>query len=171
MASHGGLIVLKYFSLLHLETMVPSLICLLLIQLSPSFRYAFDIYYALFSAFQCRKGKDLYLWMAKCPNGPSVKFLVNAGKWIILLTKFYKLILIQFVYVYWTIKSKIQNWSIGRNYWHPLAKKCINYVYYMCIIHIYTKNIHFVGYYFSEAATNIHFSTIWIVVRHTLSFL
>ncbi|KAL6967853.1 hypothetical protein U1Q18_033663 [Sarracenia purpurea var. burkii] len=26
-----------------------------------------------------RKGKDLYLWMAKCPNGPSVKFLVNAG--------------------------------------------------------------------------------------------
>ncbi|GER56520.1 ribosome biogenesis protein BRX1-like protein [Striga asiatica] len=29
--------------------------------------------------FECRKGKDLYLWMAKCPNGPSVKFLVNAG--------------------------------------------------------------------------------------------
>lgn len=28
--------------------------------------------------FECRKGKDLYLWMAKCPNGPSVKFLVNA---------------------------------------------------------------------------------------------
>lgn len=28
---------------------------------------------------QCRKGKDLYLWMSKCPNGPSVKFLVNAG--------------------------------------------------------------------------------------------
>ncbi|XP_057809861.1 ribosome biogenesis protein BRX1 homolog 2-like [Salvia miltiorrhiza] len=28
--------------------------------------------------FECRKGKDLYLWMSKCPNGPSVKFLVNA---------------------------------------------------------------------------------------------
>ncbi|KAF5960193.1 hypothetical protein HYC85_001402 [Camellia sinensis] len=28
--------------------------------------------------FECRKHKDLYLWMAKCPNGPSVKFLVNA---------------------------------------------------------------------------------------------
>ncbi|XP_019149710.1 PREDICTED: ribosome biogenesis protein BRX1-like [Ipomoea nil] len=28
--------------------------------------------------FECRKGKDLYLWMAKCPNGPSVRFLVNA---------------------------------------------------------------------------------------------
>ncbi|KAE9458127.1 hypothetical protein C3L33_09965, partial [Rhododendron williamsianum] len=27
---------------------------------------------------KCRKQKDLYLWMAKCPNGPSVKFLVNA---------------------------------------------------------------------------------------------
>jgi L-rhamnose mutarotase len=22
--------------------------------------------------FQCRKATDLYLWMAKCPNGPSV---------------------------------------------------------------------------------------------------
>lgn len=28
--------------------------------------------------FECRKHLDLYLWMAKCPNGPSVKFLVNA---------------------------------------------------------------------------------------------
>ncbi|KAI7998858.1 DNA (cytosine-5)-methyltransferase CMT3 [Camellia lanceoleosa] len=28
--------------------------------------------------FERRKHKDLYLWMAKCPNGPSVKFLVNA---------------------------------------------------------------------------------------------
>ncbi|MED6109505.1 Ribosome biogenesis protein BRX1 1 [Stylosanthes scabra] len=28
--------------------------------------------------FECRKGKDLYLWMGKCPNGPSVKFLVSA---------------------------------------------------------------------------------------------
>lgn len=28
--------------------------------------------------FECRKHKDLYLWMAKSPNGPSVKFLVNA---------------------------------------------------------------------------------------------
>ncbi|CAI0447194.1 unnamed protein product [Linum tenue] len=28
--------------------------------------------------FECRKHKDLYLWMAKCPSGPSVKFLVNA---------------------------------------------------------------------------------------------
>ncbi|XP_057957110.1 ribosome biogenesis protein BRX1 homolog 2-like isoform X2 [Malania oleifera] len=28
--------------------------------------------------FECRKQKDLYLWMAKCPSGPSVKFLVNA---------------------------------------------------------------------------------------------
>lgn len=35
-------------------------------------------WYTVFS--QCRKGKDLYLWMSKCPNGPSVKFLVNAGK-------------------------------------------------------------------------------------------
>ncbi|KAL7219484.1 hypothetical protein ACSBR2_012520 [Camellia fascicularis] len=29
--------------------------------------------------FERRKHKDLYLWMAKCPNGPSMKFLVNAG--------------------------------------------------------------------------------------------
>jgi hypothetical protein len=28
---------------------------------------------------QCRKQKDLYLWMVKSPGGPSVKFLVNAG--------------------------------------------------------------------------------------------
>ncbi|XP_028060268.1 ribosome biogenesis protein BRX1 homolog 1-like [Camellia sinensis] len=28
--------------------------------------------------FERRKHKDLYLWMVKCPNGPSVKFLVNA---------------------------------------------------------------------------------------------
>ncbi|CAN1192402.1 Ribosome biogenesis protein BRX1 homolog 1 [Linum perenne] len=28
--------------------------------------------------FECRKHKDLYLWMAKCPSGPSIKFLVNA---------------------------------------------------------------------------------------------
>ncbi|XP_021724560.1 ribosome biogenesis protein BRX1 homolog 1-like isoform X2 [Chenopodium quinoa] len=28
--------------------------------------------------FECRKHKDLYLWMAKSPDGPSVKFLVNA---------------------------------------------------------------------------------------------
>nr|XP_010928454.1 ribosome biogenesis protein BRX1 homolog 2 isoform X2 [Elaeis guineensis] len=28
--------------------------------------------------FECRKQKDLYLWMAKSPSGPSVKFLVNA---------------------------------------------------------------------------------------------
>ncbi|KAJ6770450.1 RIBOSOME BIOGENESIS PROTEIN BRIX [Salix purpurea] len=28
--------------------------------------------------FECRKHKDLYLWMVKCPSGPSVKFLVNA---------------------------------------------------------------------------------------------
>nr|GEX41257.1 ribosome biogenesis protein BRX1 homolog [Tanacetum cinerariifolium] len=28
--------------------------------------------------FECRKHTDLYLWMSKCPNGPSVKLLVNA---------------------------------------------------------------------------------------------
>ena len=28
---------------------------------------------------QCRKHKDLYMWMVKSPSGPSVKFLVNAG--------------------------------------------------------------------------------------------
>ncbi|KAL8087798.1 hypothetical protein AgCh_037806 [Apium graveolens] len=28
--------------------------------------------------FESRKETDLYLWMAKCPTGPSVKFLVNA---------------------------------------------------------------------------------------------
>ena len=28
--------------------------------------------------FECRKQKDLYLWMAKCPSGPSVKFMVDA---------------------------------------------------------------------------------------------
>ncbi|KAK8643838.1 hypothetical protein V6N13_013115 [Hibiscus sabdariffa] len=27
---------------------------------------------------KCRKHQDLYMWMAKSPNGPSVKFLVNA---------------------------------------------------------------------------------------------
>ncbi|KOM24972.1 hypothetical protein LR48_Vigan34s001100 [Vigna angularis] len=27
----------------------------------------------------CKKAKDLYLWMAKCPSGPFVKFLVSAG--------------------------------------------------------------------------------------------
>ena len=30
---------------------------------------------------QCRKKQDLYLWMSKCPSGPSVKFLVKAGKY------------------------------------------------------------------------------------------
>ncbi|XP_047341846.1 ribosome biogenesis protein BRX1 homolog 1-like [Impatiens glandulifera] len=28
--------------------------------------------------FECRKQRDLYLWMAKSPGGPSVKFIVNA---------------------------------------------------------------------------------------------
>ncbi|PKA53095.1 hypothetical protein AXF42_Ash019003 [Apostasia shenzhenica] len=28
--------------------------------------------------FECRKQKDLYLWMTRSPDGPSVKFLVNA---------------------------------------------------------------------------------------------
>ncbi|WOH05928.1 hypothetical protein DCAR_0625351 [Daucus carota subsp. sativus] len=28
--------------------------------------------------FESRKETDLYLWMAKCPTGPSVKFIVNA---------------------------------------------------------------------------------------------
>lgn len=32
-----------------------------------------------FFHLQCRKHKDLYLWMVKSPGGPSVKFLVNAG--------------------------------------------------------------------------------------------
>lgn len=35
--------------------------------------------FIFFFEFQCRKQKDLFLWMAKCPNGPSVKFLVSAG--------------------------------------------------------------------------------------------
>ncbi|KAK8633464.1 hypothetical protein V6N13_014310 [Hibiscus sabdariffa] len=26
---------------------------------------------------KCRKHQDLYMWMARCPNGPSVKFLVD----------------------------------------------------------------------------------------------
>lgn len=38
-----------------------------------------DLMHSLFLPLQCRKHLDLYLWMAKCPNGPSVKFLVNAG--------------------------------------------------------------------------------------------
>ncbi|KAL4335738.1 hypothetical protein GQ457_07G014420 [Hibiscus cannabinus] len=29
--------------------------------------------------FECRKHQDLYTWMSKSPNGPSVKFFVNAG--------------------------------------------------------------------------------------------
>ncbi|KAL9297361.1 hypothetical protein ACSQ67_023257 [Phaseolus vulgaris] len=33
--------------------------------------------------FQCGKQKDLYLRMAKCPGGPSVKFLVSAGNILI----------------------------------------------------------------------------------------
>ena len=28
---------------------------------------------------ECRKNKDLYFWMAKTPNGPSVKFHVTNG--------------------------------------------------------------------------------------------
>ncbi|KAH7387719.1 hypothetical protein KP509_16G037900 [Ceratopteris richardii] len=28
--------------------------------------------------FECRKKQDLYLWMSKCPSGPSVKFQVKA---------------------------------------------------------------------------------------------
>jgi ribosome biogenesis protein BRX1 len=27
--------------------------------------------------FEARKHQDLYMWLAKCPNGPSIKFLVN----------------------------------------------------------------------------------------------
>ncbi|CAL9088699.1 unnamed protein product [Musa textilis] len=34
--------------------------------------------YSSWLFFECRKQKDLYLWMVKCPSGPSVKFLVNA---------------------------------------------------------------------------------------------
>uniref|UniRef100_A0A162A6W0 Brix domain-containing protein n=1 Tax=Daucus carota subsp. sativus TaxID=79200 RepID=A0A162A6W0_DAUCS len=30
--------------------------------------------------FECRKHKDLYLWMTKSPSGPSIKFLVNAAQ-------------------------------------------------------------------------------------------
>ena len=29
--------------------------------------------------FEARKHKDLYLWMAKCPDGPNVKFHVLNG--------------------------------------------------------------------------------------------
>ena len=32
--------------------------------------------------FEARKHKDLYLWMAKCPDGPSVKFHVTNGAWL-----------------------------------------------------------------------------------------
>ncbi|KAJ7526823.1 hypothetical protein O6H91_16G024500 [Diphasiastrum complanatum] len=28
--------------------------------------------------FECRKKRDLYMWVSKCPSGPSAKFLVNA---------------------------------------------------------------------------------------------
>lgn len=29
--------------------------------------------------FEARKKKDLYLWMSKAPDGPSVKFLATNG--------------------------------------------------------------------------------------------
>jgi ribosome biogenesis protein BRX1 len=29
--------------------------------------------------FEVRKHQDMYLWMAKTPNGPSVKFMVHNG--------------------------------------------------------------------------------------------
>jgi ribosome biogenesis protein BRX1 len=29
--------------------------------------------------FECRKKRDLFLWFAKTPNGPSAKFLVRNG--------------------------------------------------------------------------------------------
>jgi ribosome biogenesis protein BRX1 len=29
--------------------------------------------------FECRKKKDLYMWLSKSPNGPSAKFLLKAG--------------------------------------------------------------------------------------------
>jgi len=30
--------------------------------------------------FEARKKQDLYMWMAKTPNGPSVKFEVQSGR-------------------------------------------------------------------------------------------
>ena len=44
---------------------------------------------------QCRKQKDLYLWMAKCPNGPSVKFLVNAGMEILTRCSWFLIVIIE----------------------------------------------------------------------------
>lgn len=61
--------------------------------------------YLFFFQFQCRKQKDLYLWMAKCPNGPSVKFLVNAGNfnfgYLIVDNCYYKLLLGFYLEVQW----------------------------------------------------------------------
>ena len=31
--------------------------------------------------FEARKGKDLYAWMSKVPNGPTVKLHVQNRKW------------------------------------------------------------------------------------------
>lgn len=43
--------------------------------------------------FECRKGSDLFLWFARTPNGPSVKFQVHNGtsqRWRKLLFPFPK---------------------------------------------------------------------------------
>jgi len=29
--------------------------------------------------FECRKKRDFFMWVSKCPNGPSVKFHVQNG--------------------------------------------------------------------------------------------
>ncbi|KAL6311044.1 hypothetical protein AAG906_011836 [Vitis piasezkii] len=44
---------------------------------SPIFRNKEKVLVTCSRRISYRKQKDLYLWMAKCPNGPSVKFMVD----------------------------------------------------------------------------------------------
>jgi ribosome biogenesis protein BRX1 len=40
--------------------------------------------------FENRKHQDLYMWLSRCPNGPSVKFLVQNGTACLSLPFFYE---------------------------------------------------------------------------------
>lgn len=40
--------------------------------------------------FETRKHQDLYLWAAKTPNGPSIKFHVTNGEWCTLVNNVIK---------------------------------------------------------------------------------
>lgn len=74
-----------------------------------------------FYEIQCRKGKDLYLWMAKCPNGPSVKFLVSAGNVLLWFQYIFHDNLLSVIKKQNFMGSSIFNWLVSFCCWLVLG--------------------------------------------------